>query len=471
MAANRAALFVAMALTPGFVSAVSAAPAPSFVAKPCPAPMTNARVACGTVDVPENRAAPGRTIPINVVVVHPPVPAKGAIPMFHLEGGPGIGATPVAPFYLGPGAAYGAARDIVLIDQRGTGASAPLHCDDERLRAAWDDEFDPAGVEACRKALESHADLTQYSTENAAADIDDVRAALRYERIDIWALSYGTELAQVYMKRYAARVHSAVLVGFVPIDLRQPLFHAINGERTLDLLFYECARDPSCGQTYPTLRNDWTAVLHRLDSGPVPVEVKGRTIQLRRGPFGELVRNMLGTASGQRAVPALIHAAKGGDFTGFVQSNAGASAPVAEGLYLSIVCSEAQPRIPVDVTPYTSSTFLGSYRVDQERAACAHWPRFPVPASFYSAPPDKGTPVLVVSGSMDHVATPDWGWEFCRTLTRCTFASIPDMGHGPFDLDRWTGGECFDRIAVGFLSDPAHPDLSCIARMRPPAFK
>jgi pimeloyl-ACP methyl ester carboxylesterase len=445
--------------------------APAFQVKPCAPAIASARLTCGTVAVPENRvAAGGRTISINVVVVHPPKRASGAIPMFHLEGGPGVGATPAAPFYLGPGAAYAESRDVVLIDQRGTSGSAPLPCGQEP-RSVWADEYDLATVDACRTALEGHADLTQYSTENAAADLDDVRAALGHDRIDIWALSYGTELAQAYMKRFPSHVRAAVLVGFVPLDLRQPLFHAINAQRVLDRLFYECARDAACNQKYPRLRNEWAGVLQRLDSGPVGVNAKGQTIQLRRGPFGELVRNMLGTTNGQRDLPALIHAAAAGDFTGFVATESGAGAPVAEGLYLSVVCSEAQPRIPSDVTPFTAGTFLGSYRVDQERAACAHWPRHAVAPSFYQPPTDNGIPTLVLSGSMDHVATPDWAWEYCRTRKACTFVSIPEMGHGPFDLDRWTEGGCFDRIATGFLANPAHTDSSCVATMRPPAFR
>jgi len=466
----RAALVVAAALILSASRRPPIAP-PAFVPKPCAAAMPPARASCGTVDVPEDRSTPGgRAIPINVVVVHPVKPPTGT-PMFHLEGGPGIGATPAASFYLGPGAAYGESRDIVLIDQRGTGASAALHCPQERQRRVWDDEYDPDAVDACRRVLEQHADLTQYSTENAAADIDDVRTALGYDRIDVWGLSYGTELAQAYMKRSPSHVRAAVLVGLVPLDLRQPLFHALNAQRVLDLLFYECARDAACNQKYPRVRIEWTAVLQRLDSGPVSVTVKGETIELRRGPFGELVRNMLGTSTGQRAVLGLIHAAAGGDFTGFVATENGAAAPVAEGLYLSIVCSEAQPRIPADVTPFTSGTFLGSYRVDQERAACAHWPRRAVASSFYEPPPDNGIPTLVLSGSMDHVATPDWAWEYCRTRKNCTLVTIPEMGHGPFDLDRWTEGECFDRVAIGFFSDPTHADSSCVARMRPSPFR
>jgi len=446
--------------------------APIFVAKPCAPRVAAARVTCGTVAVLENPEKPaGRTIPLNVVIVKPVKRAAGAIPKFHLEGGPGVAGTAPSPFYVGPGTIYGASRDVVLIDQRGTGGSGPLTCADLDRRNVWDDEYHPDQVEACRDALEAHADLTQYSTEHAAADVDAVRASLGYERIDIWSVSYGTELAQAYLKAHPERVHAAVLAGFVPLDVRQPLFHANNAQRVLDLLFYECAADATCRLKYPRLREDWASVLRRLDAGPVSVTVNGRSVRLRRGPFGELVRERMATASSQRALPALIHAAAGGDFIGFVGSNADGPPPVAEGLYLSIVCSEAQPRIPADVTALTSGTFLGSYRVVQERAACAHWVHHPIRDSF-NLPPRDSVPVLVLTGSMDYVATPDWGWQFCRVRNNCRFVSIPEMSHGPYDLDRWTEGACFDQIASSFLTNPAaQVNTSCVARMRPPAFK
>jgi pimeloyl-ACP methyl ester carboxylesterase len=297
-----------------------------------------------------------------------------------------------------------------------------------------------------------------------------VRTALGYAQVDLWALSYGTRLAQVYMKHFPARVHAAVLIGFAPLDYRAPLYHAMNAQRVLDLLFYDCARDEACATKYPELRADWHRVLHRFDAGPVTATAQGGDVAVARGPFGELVRNMLTTAAGQRALPALIHAAVGGDVNGFVSTRAGAAVPLAEGLYLSIVCSEAMPRIPADATRFSAGTFLGSYRVENERVACAGWPVSPVGDDFY-APPRVSVPILVLSGTMDHVTAPEWAHDFCASTAGCRLVDVPELGHGPFDLDRWTEGDCIDRMAAAFLDDPRRLDTSCIGRMRPPAFK
>jgi pimeloyl-ACP methyl ester carboxylesterase len=446
-------------------------PSPGFVRKDCPG-AANARLVCGTVTVPESRSpqAGGRTIELNVVVVKAETPRDDAVPLFHLEGGPGVPATPSAGFYLGPGGLYARARDVVLVDQRGTGGRPVLRCPSIEGRAAWDDEYAPAAVDACRGTLEGGASLSQYSTENAAADVDAVREALGYQRLDIWALSYGTRLAQVYLERFPARVHAAVLAGFAPLDYRAPLFHARNAQRVLDLLFQDCARDADCHRKYPELAAEWQAVLRRFDAGRLTLRFGSKPVEVRRGPFGELVRNRLGTAAGQRSLPRLIHAAAQGDWSGLISEGGGGSAPVAEGVYLTIVCSEAEPRIPRDSTSLTSGTFLGAYRVEQERAACANWPRYPVPDAFYAAPP-TGVPILVLSGAMDHVTAPDWAHAFCADRKGCTLVSIPGLGHGPFDLGRWQGGECFDRLAAAFLLDPTHVDATCVAGMRPPAFE
>ncbi len=425
---------------------------------------------CGTVTVPENRSSPnGRTIALNVVIVRAATPRAGAVPMFHLEGGPGVSATAVGPFYLGPGHIYSATRDVVLVDQRGTGASSPQHCPRLENRAGWADDYDLAAVVTCRDDLQSRADLTQYSTDNASVDLDEVRAALGHDQVDLWALSYGTRLAQVYMKRFPARVHAAVLVGFAPLDYRAPLYHALNAQRVLDLLFYDCARDDACGAKYPALRTEWQAVLGRFEAGPMIATIRGTQVSIARGPFGELVRNMLATAAGQRALPRLIHAAAGGDFSGFVATSSGAAAPVAEGLYLSIVCSEGVSRIPRDSGRFAAGTFLGEYRVERERGACASWPHYDLADDFY-VPPRGGAPILVISGTMDHVTTPDWAREFCTSTAGCTLVAIPELGHGPFDLDQWTEGDCLDRVASRFLDDRT-VNASCIAGMRPPSFK
>jgi pimeloyl-ACP methyl ester carboxylesterase len=450
-------------------AAAHAAERPVFSPRPCPPPLAGTSARCGTVLVPEGLTG-GRTIGLNVVVL-PAVGKRSGTALFHLEGGPGIAATNGSAFYLGPGSAYRSNRDVVLFDQRGTGDSSPLRCPELERRSPLQEMYPVDEVRACGDVLREQAELKSYSTERAADDIESVRKALGYEKIDIWAISYGTRLAQDYIKRFPTRVSHVVLAGFVPLDYRTPLFHAPNGQRVLDLLFYKCQRDPQCSNKYPHLRSEWNAVLQSLARAPVEVHEGEKVVTVSRGPFGEAVRSLMGTAAAQRRVPAAIHAAAAGDFAPFLQLMPKDGSMFADGLYLTIGCAEGASRIrPEEIERQTSETFTGDYRVRRELAACAQWPTYSPRATFYD-PPRSTVPVLVMAGEMDQVAAPEWGYEFCASLPDCRYVLIPDMGHGPFDLDLWTNGSCFDDIAVAFYDHPATVDVSCVRRMRPPEFK
>lgn len=425
---------------------------------PCPPALAKAHARCETVTVAEDPAKPaGRHIALNVVVV-PAIKKKSGEPaMFHLEGGPGIAGTDAAGFYAGPGSVYREDRDVVLFDQRGTGASNPLRCPELEKRGPLVDMYPPDEVKACREALEKTADLTQYSTERAAEDVDAIRRALGYERIDLWAISYGTRLAQVYMKRYPSHVRRVLLAGFAPLDYRTPLFHAVNAQRVLDLLFYKCERDAACGARYPALREEWASMMRLATEPAAP-----------HGPFAEALRNLMGTATSQRKLPADIHAAREGNLAQIESRFAKDSSQFALGEYFSVVCSEAAARIrDADVANATAGTFLGTYRVQQELDACSHWTKSPVAPSFYE-PPKSGS-VLVMAGEMDATTPPDWSYEFCGKLPHCRVLLFPDLGHGPFDLDQWQHGECYDTIAARFLASGRVED-GCAKEMKPPPF-
>lgn len=445
--------------------------ASSFSQRPCASPvLAKAGARCGVVEVAENPSKPDRKISLNVIIVPALHPKPGAPPVFHLEGGPGISATQAAGFYAGPGSMYRESRDVVLFDQRGTGGSNPLHCAAIENRSPLEEEFVAADVTACRKELSAKADLRNYSTARAAEDIDAVREALHAAQIDIWSISYGTRLAQEYIKRFPTQVRRAVLAGFAPLDYKTPLFHAMNAQRVVDLLLFKCRADESCSSKYPKLNSEWNAVLERLDHSPARVSWNGKPALIARGPFTEAVRQSLTVAAGQRQFPAMVHAAFSGDFGPFLALVRKGPSPFAMGLYLTIACSEGGSRIaPGDVERYTAGTFLGDYRLRQELGECSEWPPYEVSPDFF-APPARTPPLLVMSGEMDQVAPPDYAEQFCSKLQDCHLVTIPDLGHGPFDLDAWRGGDCYDQITTKFLEQGIIED-SCLKQMHPPAFR
>ncbi|HEX3555405.1 MAG TPA: alpha/beta fold hydrolase [Thermoanaerobaculia bacterium] len=188
---------------------------------PCKVPGLNEEVRCASYAVWEDRAAKkGRKIGINVVILPAKGPDKAPDPLFFFGGGPGQGIAGEAP-----GLAESPARqkrDVVLVDQRGTGRSNPLDCElwghPLDLRQAAGDVFPIAAVRACKAKLEKVADLRLYTTPLAMDDVDEVRAWLGYGKVNLSGGSYGTRAAEVYLQRHPQSVRTVTLLAVAPLD-------------------------------------------------------------------------------------------------------------------------------------------------------------------------------------------------------------------------------------------------------------
>jgi pimeloyl-ACP methyl ester carboxylesterase len=429
-----------------------------------------------TLVVPENRDKPGgRKISIHVVVI--PALTKGlkGEPLFDLAGGPGLAASVAASWYASDSTGYRATRDIVLVDQRGTGESNPLRCPELEHVSKLADIYDPDAVARCRDELSKIADLTQYGTLAAVRDLEDVRVALGYEKIDLVGLSYGTVVAQTYMREYPHNVHAAVLIGTVPIDEKLPLHHARASEDVMQKLIDDCERDPSCGGKFPSIRGDWEALLDAFEGGTVSTvyadTVDTRLVTLQRGPFFEALRTMLITTDSQRRVPYIVHHAAQGDFYPFFKlvSPDSSNSPFAEGMYLCVTCPEGTQRISEDeIVSETAGTFLGRYRVDQQIGACNQWPTDAL-ADETLQPVTASIPTLLIAGGMDYVTPIAWAQEVSSRLSDSRVVVIDYLGHYP---DGVTNMECYDTLIRAFLraGTTVGLDVSCIETMLPPPF-
>jgi len=434
-------------------------------------------VLSGTLAVPEKRDVPGgRTISLRIVVIPSLTKAVKAPPLFDLAGGPGLAATSAASWYAADSTGYRATRDIVLVDQRGTGGSNPLRCPELEAQSRFATMYERGAVERCRDELAKIADLTQYTTLASAHDMDAVRVALGYEKIDLIALSYGTMLAQTYMREYPQNVRCAVLMGTVPVQEKLPLHHARGAEEVVQKLIDDCERDPSCGGKYPSIRNDWETLLESFQQGSVSTvysdSLDRRLVKLERGPFFEAFRTLLLMAATQRQVPRIVHHAARGDFAPFfalVPPDSTTSSPFAEGLYLCITCPEGTQRITADeVASETANTFLGAYRVENQMQACSLWPTAALPDDALT-PVTANIPTLFLVGGMDYVAPVAWAQEVSSRLTDSRVVVIDHMGHV---ADGLSNIECLDALIRSFLSagTTAGLDASCVETMAPPPF-
>lgn len=447
--------------------------------KPCRAAGVDEELFCGKLTVFENRETrTGRTIDLNIVVLPAFDQNTNAEPLFDLAGGPGASSAERADFYAGPGKEYRRRHDVVCVDQRGTGKSNRLAIPREKTPQYYLSEMFPIDyVRELRRQLEQRADLTKYTTSIAMDDLDDVRAWLGYNRINLFGGSYGTQAALVYMRQHPDHVRSAILLAVAPIDLKMPLHHSESAARAMDLLLGECEQDAKCHAAFPQIRDDWNNVLAQLEKQPARVEYSppGKsaptTVEIQRGVFGEKIRSFMYDRDKAARIPMIVHHAAAGDFAPFLQQAIAPSIPdfVADGMYLSVTCAEDVPFInPKEAAKVTADNPFGDYRVFQQTRACGMWPRGEIPTDFLE-PVSSNAPVLIFSGNMDPVTPPKYGEEVARYLPNSRHVIIPEAGHG---VDGLTDPGCIDRIAIEFLDkgDAKNLDVSCVERMAPPPF-
>lgn len=428
---------------------------------------------CRTVEVPGGEHAPGQRVALFVARLRADRPDAARPPLFFLAGGPGQSATAVA----GPMASalryVRSDRDLIFVDQRGTGRSGAIGCEllaegADPLRDVFSGSLDADAVRRCRARLPLPP--LAYGTATASDDLDAVRRALGLPAIALYGVSYGTRLALVHLARHGDTVEAVILDGALPADV--PLFATFDedAEAALAALVRDCAGDAACHAAFPDPRRDLERVLSRAASGP-----KVRAPHPRTGAATELPIDRAGVALGVRALlydtqiaanlPLAVSAAAAGDYASLWTAAAllvdGASATTDAGLMLAVVCAEDVPRLdPAD----PGSGFLGDAMTRQIVQACAIWDG-PVAAPLPRARDAAQRPILVISGALDPV-TPPRHIEAFAEQRGAVHLILPGVGHGAGRHG------CGPRAMADFLAAPAtaRPDLACGKKTRRPRF-
>jgi pimeloyl-ACP methyl ester carboxylesterase len=433
---------------------------------------------CGTYKVFENRATKqGRTIDLKIVLL----PALGneprPDPLFFLAGGPGQGAAEMARPLRGLFGRVQADRDIVLVDQRGTGKSNPLNCktDDDSL-AGLNEAMDKAmaRLRTCMERLD--ADLRLYTTPIAMDDLNEVRQYLGYDTINLYGGSYGTRAALVYLRQHEPTVRSVILDGVAPPDMRLPLFFARDAQRALDRMLADCDADRVCHSKYPQLATRLRTLVKELDATPAQVNLTHPRTGIAEDVSvdGEFVANVLFGALyaplTSALLPELIARAERRDFQGLLAlatASDGGESNMSMGMQLSVVCAEDYPRItPDQIEKAAGHTVFSTHLLTARMRACEFWPKGEIAASFYE-PVTSAVPTLVMSGDLDPVTPPEWGESVLPHLKNSRHVIVPATGHGAIT----TG--CGMRIATQFIESASVDKLetSCLdALKRPPFF-
>jgi pimeloyl-ACP methyl ester carboxylesterase len=467
-----AALLALMAVVD--VSEAAARSRPSLLLEPCTLAEVTRPARCGVLEVPENPDKPGgRRISIGVAVI--PAANSTALPdpIAVLMGGPGEDAISAAAIFAAQFAPALRDRDLLLVDQRGTGRSNALNCDllaGEDAAVALRDLFPPSAAARCAKQLQARADLTQYTFAQFATDLERVRRALGYGPLNITAGSYGTRAAQVYLRAYPRSVRTVQLSSAVPIDVPPPLTMAKSAQAGLEALFAACAADTACGAAFPNLRDEFGEVARRLDAASALVVVPGvdQRVALDRGRVAEWFRSQLYRPGTAAAVPWLIHRAYEGDWqpiaNGVLASAQGFRSALSAGVFFSVTCSEDIAFVrEEDIERETRGTFLGDYRVRQQKGACDHWPKAALPEG-YRVGVQSPVPTLFVSGDTD-AASPLWFTEhIARGFANRAEVVLRGRGHTEWSACLGTVYEQFVRSGNARGLDAS----SCAAVPRPP---
>lgn len=431
---------------------------------------------CGVLEVWENRATrSGRKLHLKVVVLPALRPTRQPDPIFYLGGGPGEAVTGDAgPF----DSDLRRERDLVFVDQRGTGEPDLLDCELGRpgdLQSYLDNQFPLDAVRRCRAELEKKQDLTLYSTAWGADDLDDARVWLGYDKINLSGGSYGTRMAQTYLKRHPEHVRAVVLNGAVPMDETLPISHAAMGQRALDLVLASCEKDAACHRAFPNVRQELQKVLDETGRAPVRATVRhpetGQPVEIRltRSTLADGLRWLLYSRENAAGIPLLLHEAARGNWTPLAEASVNARIGIGDalawGLFFSVTCTEDLPFIdPATIPQRTAGSFLGDDRVRTQSAACSVWPRG-TPEPGHREPVRSNVPVLVINGERDPVTPPEFGQRALRHLTNALHVVIPQGGHygnGPCPIE--IEAELLRRGSVQGL------DTSCLARMQPEPF-
>lgn len=433
---------------------------------------------CAWLSVPEDREEPtGKQVRLHVAVIPALRLEPAADPLFVLSGGPGQAAS---DFYISIAPALARIRrdrDIVIVDQRGTGQSNRLDC---TLPEQSDVTFaDPVkmrqSVRACLAGLPG--DPRYYTTSVAVRDLDEVRAALGYQKIDLYGVSYGTRVAQHYMRRYPQRVRAAVLDGVVPPELALGPDIALDAQAAIDAAFARCRLDAQCDGAFPNIAATFVALRSRLQAQPValsipdPLSAKPTDTQLGAQELSAAVRLLSYSDETVSTLPLLIHEAQIGQpqalAAQYLMIKRSLDAQFAYGMHFAVVCSEDAPRWAQQNSSQAAlaQTYIGETFMTGMNTVCTEWPRGPVDPDF-SKPLSSATPTLILSGGNDPVTPARYGEQILRGLTQAKHLVLDGQGHGQIGIG------CIPRLVAEFIASGDVDDVNdaCVKTIAPAPF-
>ena len=427
---------------------------------------------CGTMTRPLD---PTGTVPGDIELRVAVVPALNLTPepdpLVPIAGGPGQGSVQFYAAYSGAFEDVRRNRDILLIDQRGTGDSATMDCefDDDLVGGEYSIEVTLEYTELCLEQLPH--DPRFFTTSVAVTDMEAVREALGYPSLNLYGVSYGTRVAQHFARRYPGSTRTLIIDGVVPPQLTLGPEIATESQKAVDRVLLRCAEDEACNERFPNLAADFKRVVVGLREAPVSIRVPhpstGRLedVEFGAAELAAAIRLLVYHPSSTALVPLLIQEAGEGNFVPvaaqYMMTMIAMMDAMSLGMHNTVMCTEDAPFYDKSTIDYDgiAATYMGTLQLTAIEAICSIWPAGPIDEEF-KAPLATDLPVLLLSGDADPITPPRYADLAAVDLTNAAHLIGKNQGHGQISVG------CMPRLVSEFIDskDPAGLDTACLER-------
>jgi len=397
---------------------------------------------CGVLLRPENPADPdSSTLELHVAVVGALSLEPEPDPFVPIAGGPGQASTRFYASYATAFENVRRTRDIVLIDQRGTGESANMNCDvdEDIVEGAFSREQTIEDTRRCLDALPH--DPRYFTTSVAVQDLEALRMALGYTQFNLYGISYGTRVAQHFLRRYPESTRSVIIDGVVPPQIALGPGIAIEAQNALDAIFERCAESDACSKRFPTIRDDFDRLRVHLAEEPVnvtmpnPVSGALEDVSFDDNKMAGALRLLSYHPSSVALMPLLIDEAVNGNFqplaAQFMMIAEGMSDQLSIGMHNAVVCTEDSPYFEGEAVSRDAlaATYIGPVQLDALEAICSVWPKGVLDDDF-KTPVATDIPVLLLSGEADPITPPPYADLAAVDLGNALHLTGKRQGHG-----------------------------------------
>jgi pimeloyl-ACP methyl ester carboxylesterase len=392
-------------------------------------------------------------------------------PLVPIAGGPGQGSVQFYTAYSGAFEEVRKDRDILLIDQRGTGESSTMDCefDDDLIEGEYSTELTIKYTRLCLDELPYDARF--FTTSVAVTDMEAVREALGYPTLNLYGISYGTRVAQHFARRYPGSTRTVIIDGVVPPTISLGPEIATESQKAVDKILARCAEDVACHERFPTVAEDFARVVAQLREGPVAIEIphpstgRPEAVDFGIGEFSAAVRLMAYSPMSISLLPLLIDEAGKGNFVPvggqFMMTMIAMMDSLSLGMHNAVMCTEDAPfydKTAIDFDAIEAS-YMGNFQMDALEAICSVWPSGPIDDEF-KVPLQTDLPFLLLSGDADPITPPRYADLAAVDLSNAAHLIGKDQGHGQIAVG------CTPQIVADFIdtADPASLDTECMER-------